>query len=143
MKKFKPSSPIVQKQQHENSFGNNVGLKSNIKKSRTSFPDVGNGLSSSTMKVSVSEKNVDNMVVKAEQVGHESEDDDYQEYIEAETDNQFHEKTDQEHAEVEIKNAFTEAEMEDPLDEGAYQNPDETETSNLSTDSKGMFVLFC
>ena len=105
-------------------------------KSRASFPNI----PSTSMEVSVPEENVEKMVVKTEQVSHESEDDDYQKYVEAEMNDQFDESNNQEHADAGTDNVPTEAEMDDPLDENTYENLDEAGTSNLSTDSKGRFI---
>ena len=102
-------------QQNEESFDNNGSMKSKIKKSRPS-PTVQAGPSSSSTAVSVPEDNSESMVVKAEEVNLETEDDSYQDYAEAELD--------------------------EPFDESTYQDHDGAGADNFPTDSKGTSI-FC
>ena len=49
--------------QHEDSYESNSGLKSKIKKSKTSFPNVEDGFLPSSMEVSLPEDDLEKMVV--------------------------------------------------------------------------------
>jgi len=105
-------------QQHElkhesDGFDNNGGMKTKIKKSRPS-PNVGQAGPSSATEAD----NAGNMVVKAEEVNLEVEDDSYQDYAEAELD-------------------------DGTFDESAYQDHDGAGAEGFPTDSKGtcIFIL--
>merc|ERR1711974_285343 len=94
-------------QQHDSEgFDNNGVLKTKIKKSKPS-PNIGQAGPSSAAEAD----NAGNMVVKAEEVNLEIEDDSYQDYAEAELD--------------------------EPFDESAYQDHDGAGADNFPTDSKG------
>ena len=106
-----------QKQQYEDTLDNNIGLQSDIKKTRHFSPNVQEehpnveAEHSSSLATSVPENNVGNMIMKTER----GEDDNYQDY--------------------------TEAEMDDTFDESALQDHDESGTDKVPIDSKGMFTF--
>ena len=114
IKKIVPLSPSVPQKQSEDSFGKGLGLKSTNKKPRASIANIRDRISSS-MEVFIPEDNFEKMVVKTEQVNHETEEHDYQDY--------------------------TETEMVDPFEESTDQDHDKSGTDNSSTDSKGISYL--
>jgi chemotaxis protein histidine kinase CheA len=105
------STSGTSRKRESESFDN--GLKMKTKKSKPNLPQA--GPSSATRNETHHETGSGNMVVKAEEVNLEVEDDSFQDYAEAE--------------------------LEEPFDESAYQDHDGTGADNFPTDSKELEPL--
>ena len=83
----------------------------------------------------MAEDNVEKMVLKAEEVNFEAEDNDYQDYTEGEMNDPFEDSTLQGHEEAETDNV-----PNDQFNESTHEDPDNIETSNATSDTKGRFI---